>query len=309
MTVGNTNELELQTVAQKGLDDFFVWVHPHADADDLQTIRTEYLLRQRIAPLPPPVEVCQAGQRLAGGYFSGLPGGLAILGAVRALSNHEPLGSWCLTALVRQLYELQPTMLVQAAIDCDDAASHHMLSAAKFWSPTCVDQLCYSWSSLTEPAPSSIEFSQHRWSPASRLSSRRFAQLLGQTFHNTLDCPELNGLRSDRNVLASFLVDRRFRASRLWEVLWDGQQPIGCLLLCPHRDGLVELLYTGLVPAARGKGLGKLLVQRALEVSRACGATSLALAVDVRNSPAIAMYQRSGFMAFRRLRVYLAPGA
>ena len=56
----------------------------------------------------------------------------------------------------------------------------------------------------------------------------------------------------------------------------------------------MELVYFGLVPLARGKGLGELLMQHTLHTAVAANARQLTLAVDARNTRALSLYHRHG---------------
>jgi ribosomal protein S18 acetylase RimI-like enzyme len=56
----------------------------------------------------------------------------------------------------------------------------------------------------------------------------------------------------------------------------------------------LELVYLGLTPAARGRGLGDLMMRRALALAAADGAGRLSLAVDSDNVPALKLYYRHG---------------
>jgi GNAT superfamily N-acetyltransferase len=57
----------------------------------------------------------------------------------------------------------------------------------------------------------------------------------------------------------------------------------------------MELVYLGLTPHARGRGLGDLLVRQALAATAASCVSKLSLAVDSANRPALALYHRHGF--------------
>ena len=61
----------------------------------------------------------------------------------------------------------------------------------------------------------------------------------------------------------------------------------------PGRD-VWEVVYLGLTPAARGRGLGRAVLQHALELART-HVSQLELAVDCRNTPATRLYQSTGF--------------
>jgi len=71
--------------------------------------------------------------------------------------------------------------------------------------------------------------------------------------------------------------------------------PLGVLLLArAPRTNALELVYLGLAPAARGRGLGDLAMRHALAVVAREGAGQLSLAVDANNAPALKLYYRHG---------------
>lgn len=143
---------------------------------------------------------------------------------------------------------------------------------------------------------------------------RLVAAALEHTYVDTLDCPELCGLRDIGDVLDSHRSVGVYDPS-LWWLLFDSnapQVPVGCLLLsvCPEHDS-VELVYIGLAPPARGYGLGQTLLRhgvreayvRALSTSaspsiRISGSGGMTCAVDMRNGPALALYKRNQFAKF-----------
>jgi ribosomal protein S18 acetylase RimI-like enzyme len=70
---------------------------------------------------------------------------------------------------------------------------------------------------------------------------------------------------------------------------------------------VAELAYLGLVPAARGRGLGRPLVRFALGRAEAAAAEWVTLSADVRNDPALKLYRAHGFREYDRQHVYLWP--
>lgn len=147
--------------------------------------------------------------------------------------------------------------------------------------------------------------------PAARFTTRSVAEVaegdrdgllvraLERTYEGTLDCPELCGMRSTRDILASHRATGRFDPA-LWWLLMDESGPEGCVLLsrCPEQRS-VELVYLGVSPAARGKGLMRWLFSHAIRKARpGSGGWSLTCAVDARNAPARKLYDAFGFQAF-----------
>jgi ribosomal protein S18 acetylase RimI-like enzyme len=129
------------------------------------------------------------------------------------------------------------------------------------------------------------------------------------SYEQTLDCPELCGLRTTQDILASHKASGVFDPSLWWLVLEGSDagapalaQVSGCALFSPSPEQRTcELVYLGLAPRARRKGLGKQLLTLALSQAAAIHAGwSMTCAVDQRNVPAVRLYEGLGFRAFAR---------
>jgi ribosomal protein S18 acetylase RimI-like enzyme len=92
-----------------------------------------------------------------------------------------------------------------------------------------------------------------------------------------------------------------------WWLALEGELPLGVILAtaAPETRGW-DLAYVGVVPEARGRGLGGKLVRKVLLEARAAGASCVTLSVDSRNRPAWKVYTALGFEADDRREVYLA---
>lgn len=127
-----------------------------------------------------------------------------------------------------------------------------------------------------------------------------FALAIETSYLNTLDCPDLVGVRDLDDIIAGHKAVGQFEPD-LWTVYYQDDQPAAVLLLNPLIDRMeLELVYLGLAPAFRGKGLARRLMQRALATARARDKTGIHLAVDERNQPAMKLYQGLGFRATGR---------
>lgn len=133
------------------------------------------------------------------------------------------------------------------------------------------------------------------------------ARILESSYVDTLDCPELCGLRTTVDVIASHRSTGRFDAA-LWWLAEDAEgEPAGCCLLSPVPDlGTVELVYLGVSPRFRGMGFGRALLAFAAGRAKGRGQT-LTLAVDRRNAPALAVYGRAGLKEFAARRAFVRP--
>ena len=61
------------------------------------------------------------------------------------------------------------------------------------------------------------------------------------------------------------------------------------------KSGAIELTYIGVASNQRNKGLGRKLLDAFIEASRSSGYHYVVLSVEMENTPAIALYERSGF--------------
>jgi ribosomal protein S18 acetylase RimI-like enzyme len=143
------------------------------------------------------------------------------------------------------------------------------------------------------------------WVPFHQATYEDFAATLLATYENSLDCPELTGMRPVDDVIASHQATG-VAGSKLWELARREGQNAGCILLSTlARGSTVEIVYMGVVPAFRRLGLGKLLLQRALQRARQLRATRMLVVVDQRNTPARRLYERFGFASLAARDAYL----
>ncbi len=133
----------------------------------------------------------------------------------------------------------------------------------------------------------------------------QLCEVLEATYQNTLDYPVLNFRRPTMEVISGYQATGIFDA-RNWQFVRDHGENVGCVLVNQHAAaGLCELIYMGLVPRARGRGLGHGMVRQAQWVAKRASAEQLVLGVDSNNLPATSLYVRAGFVEFERRRVFL----
>lgn len=137
----------------------------------------------------------------------------------------------------------------------------------------------------------------------------RFAQIVEATYVDSLDCPYLTGFRTGSEAIASHKLSGVFDPSR-WALYSIDGRDAGVILLNDHPDQeAVELVYLGVVPEARGRGLGRRMLHQGLTESARRGQNAMFLAVDCENHFANALYGESGFVELARRRVMLRhPG-
>jgi ribosomal protein S18 acetylase RimI-like enzyme len=84
---------------------------------------------------------------------------------------------------------------------------------------------------------------------------------------------------------------------------------IGCVALEPTADGSFELSKMAVLPAERGRGTGRRLLDAAIARARALGGSSLFLGSNHRLAPAIGLYESAGFRHVARERTGPLPYA
>ncbi len=119
-------------------------------------------------------------------------------------------------------------------------------------------------------------------------------ELIQRTLEGTSDIPALQEALPGSDILASYRPGAGDPPPH-WYRAEAGGEPVGCLLLNPLADGVLELKYMGVVPEERGKGLGRALMRRAIEEAVQGGFPRMTVMVDEANAAAKAVYFGHGF--------------
>lgn len=131
-----------------------------------------------------------------------------------------------------------------------------------------------------------------------------FARLVERTYESTCDCPELNGTRDGWQSLESHRQAGAYDPE-CWRLFRHNGRPAGVLLLTGHPPEPVwEVVYFGVAPEFRGNGFGRRILEAGIELARHKGIQEIVLAVDVRNAPAIRLYEQLKFQQFDRRIVH-----
>jgi mycothiol synthase len=140
---------------------------------------------------------------------------------------------------------------------------------------------------------------------ATAAAESEFERVVEGTYIDSLDCPELDGIRTVSEVLEGYRGVDESREVR-WFVARAHGEAIGCLLLERVAGcGVCSLQYMGVLPRWRGRGFGRELVGWALREAAQWGMEVIHLAVDTRNAPARALYVEFGFREARRKSVLI----
>jgi mycothiol synthase len=134
-------------------------------------------------------------------------------------------------------------------------------------------------------------------------------RLLRESYHGTLDCPQLEGLRDLDDTIDGYQSVGEYNAELWWVITWK-DRPVGTVLLSPYGGSAHwELVYMGLSPEVRGRGLGQQVLERIRQVAAEQNIQQILLAVDAANLPARHLYDAAGFREWGSRSAYIKPNA
>lgn len=187
--------------------------------------------------------------------------------------------------------------LAQVLLDPADAAARAVYAGGSFRQ---MAELMYLQADVRRTFPAPPLPAGFEWVNYTPAEHARFAATIVESYRDSLDCPALNGLRDIADVMAGHKASGDFDPA-WWFLLCDRGEPRAVLLLSrTPPTGTAELVYLGLVPSARGSGLGDLVMRQALHEVAVHGPGRLALAVDAGNAPALRLYHRNGLRKIGR---------
>lgn len=247
-----------------------------------------------------------AGRPVGAGLFTVQPGRVGFVwppGVPTDQPNRSSIQDAILADVARRLDELNLSF-GQAILEPHDSAAREVLERNGF--PHLTDLHYMLWPANSAPiAAPPPRFETETFNAA---NAERFAQVLERTYLQTLDCPELDGLRTASEAIAAHQATGRFDPCR-WRLFRHQERDAALLLVNEHPEReLWEIVYLGVVPEARGQGLGAHMVQLAVAEARRAQ-RSVVLAVDVRNLAARRIYERLGFVDLTVQSVHLRQAA
>ena len=316
--------------------DWVRWCHADQNQSDIDaTVLTLIDLSDR-SKYRIPIISAHAEERghVAAGYVVLYPGAIGSLGKLRFCAQQdsgktpsvERIERELLTSVIRTLCDAaleQGAELVQA-ISPLNADSHTDWSCVSFAELDSARDLALASAGMNPLAKliqmerdevrrplalptiqnTKLGFKQH-----DEISTRDWYAIIEATYIETLDVPELNGLRNMEHTLEGYASTQpRMTQPRIpgtWWVIQDGSVNIGCLLLTPNDDQHCELTYLGLAPSSRGLGLSRAIMDHLDRWVTLHGFERMTLAVDIRNTPAIRLYQSRGFDAERCVQAWI----
>lgn len=224
--------------------------------------------------------------------FSG--GGAAAIAYVPHLhySRRIFLATQCAAGALRESAGEGNIKLLEVLVDSAAEHAARVLEGCEFRYLT---RLVYMNRPISGPAADSPVAPNLSWLSYTSEREEMFLRALEASYTESLDCPELTGLRTTKEVLEGHRATGEFNPAHWWVICRD-REPVGVLLLCgvPGQAAL-EIVYLGVAQPVRGQGVANTLILRALDTCRQQNAKDLTLAVDARNRPARALYQRWRF--------------
>lgn len=244
-----------------------------------------------------------AGRMISAAMVIESPGGLGSV--FIPASPLVGLRSRATTAALEALQEHargQSLALLQTLLDADQPHQRRACARAGF---ELLAELAYLDRSAAEPRPVHRKPPGLEFVPLSPQFEPLFVEVLARTYQQSQDCPRLTGVRRTEDVLAAHRATGNHDPNH-WFVLRLGGEPVGTLLLAgvPDRPAF-EVVYVGVVPEARGRRIGDLLLDRAVDVCRDHRDADLTLAVDSNNEPALRLYRRWRFREVGRRQAWI----
>ena len=138
---------------------------------------------------------------------------------------------------------------------------------------------------------------------------QRFSQAILASYHDTLDCPGLVGLRQINDIIAGHMATGIFDPD-LWFTVYHGHDSVAVMLLnLVPQNSTIELVYLGVSPAWRGQRIGRKLLHYGLGMALKYAATHMVLAVDSANGPALRLYRSLRFKSssVKKALVHVVP--
>ncbi|MCK4601195.1 MAG: GNAT family N-acetyltransferase [Phycisphaerae bacterium] len=214
----------------------------------------------------------------------------ALVEVIRAISRDALAGGLTMAQSLLKRYE------------ADDVAV--LLEAGYFQ----LAELVYMTLDLSGAACEEVNDNKLTWRSYDQFTVSQLAELISVTYEDSLDCPAISTLRDADDIIETHKSNGIFAPRSWWIAEYEGS-PAGCILVNDCRDAAAsEVVYMGVAPQHRGKGLARKLLRRAGSDVKARGKKSLTLAVDAQNRFARKAYDDEGFIETARRLAYVIIG-
>jgi RimJ/RimL family protein N-acetyltransferase len=278
-------------------------VFEHLDEDARTALVTTLLANSAAGALPMAgLFDARRSEELVGAVWAQIqPGRTGVLWPPRVKPNEDPRTALELMTAADAFFARHAVSLAQTLLEDARGADAALLKQGGYEH---FAELLYlvCTEAYFPPTRPDGELEFEAYTPAARA---RLAAVMEATYEATLDCPRLNGARAMEDVLTGYQATGRFDPGH-WRIVRSDGRDVGCLLLADHPVGdQWELVYMGLVPAARGRGLGLQIIRFAQYLTGQAGRGRLVLAVDADNAPALALYASAGFLRWDQRSAFL----
>lgn len=191
--------------------------------------------------------------------------------------------------------------LAQALLSPDDSLEIELLERFEF--QHLADMFFLARTLSEEDATNSPPIGECDHDLFDETQAERFASVIERTYHESLDCPFLDGFRNGKDALFSHRLSGSFDPAG-WRVYRSGDEDVGVMMMNEHPDqDAIELVYFGIVPEFRGKGIGRQMLAEGIQAAALTGRAALFLAVDCENVYANNLYGELGFAELARRRI------
>lgn len=137
-----------------------------------------------------------------------------------------------------------------------------------------------------DPTPSSIKI--RSLLPGDDATAFRTLNEEWITRHFTLEPKDIEILGNPENTILA-------KGGYLFMV-YDDAAPVGCVALVPMNNAVFELSKMAIAPHLRGQGIGRRLLQYAVDHARTIGASSIFLGSSTKLPNAVHLYESMGFL-------------
>ena len=298
-----TSSLQVEVAAPEQRAEALRMVFQHLGQADLAAVVAGLLEGANHDPTPlTGLLVARRGKELVGAVWAqSQPGATAVVWPPQIVSGEQESTAVVLLDAALALMRQRRVCLAQSLLISDFDPGVARLKAVGFKYLAKLFYLASTQANFPEAPPASrLTFEAYR-----EANHLRLAATIVKTYEATRDCPALEGQRRIDDVLAGYRATGVFNPNHWLLARYQGED-IGCALLADHPGAdQYELVYMGLVPAARGKSFGREIVKQAQWMTELAGRPRLVLAVDADNRPALEMYRSCGFVMWNERTVYI----
>ena len=253
-----------------------------------------------------------SGHMVAGSYTAAMAGGVVSIGAVRIDRNDVLDQTVALLRGTLSQYVKNQVELIQAIATEFTVLERQVLEGIGLRYLAHLDHLVLFLENEKRAAGKAVDALS---SSAKGLRLREFRagdeatleRVVTDSYIDTLDCPLLGDLRTGKAAVEGYLANRDQKHS--WWFAEVAGEAIGCLLLWERAPAIWELTYMGIIPSARGRKFGAVLLEAAIAVANQMGAGQLVLSVDRENQPATRLYHQRGFYCYNSTEVWFGGGS